>query len=67
MSSVNSCPKVSRANLWRDSIVEYRKYDVQAIISRESDRGVKPPVGDKMRPDNFEDVANFVYSKADKW
>ncbi|CAE7290122.1 petJ [Symbiodinium sp. CCMP2592] len=52
----------------KESLVEYRKYDVQAIITRVSDdRGTTPAVGEKMRPDNFEDVANYVYSKADKW
>eukprot|EP00439_Symbiodinium_sp_Y106_P065212 s151_g10.t1 len=44
----------------KESLVEYRKYNVQAIITRFSDdRGTTPAVGEKMRPDNFEDVANY--------
>ncbi|CAE7801432.1 petJ [Symbiodinium sp. CCMP2592] len=51
-----------------DALVEYRKHDVQATIARVTDgKSALPSVGQKLRLDNFEDVASYVYAKADKW
>ncbi|CAE7892753.1 Cytochrome c6 [Symbiodinium microadriaticum] len=56
------------AKINQDAVVEYRKHDVQATIARMTDGGLAlPSVGQKLRLDNFEDVANYVYTKADKW
>ena len=52
----------------KEALVQYGKYDVQAIMSQVTNgNGAMPAFGDKLGPDDIEDVANYVYSKADKW
>ncbi|CAE7392245.1 petJ [Symbiodinium natans] len=54
--------------LKKEALVQYGKYDVQAIMSQVTNgNGAMPAFGDKLGPDDIEDVANYVYSKADKW
>ncbi|CAE7039520.1 petJ, partial [Symbiodinium sp. CCMP2456] len=60
-----------------EALVQYGKYDVQAIITQAmqgtvfvdvtNGNGAMPAFGEKLGPDDIEDVANYVYNKADKW
>ncbi|CAE7293906.1 petJ [Symbiodinium natans] len=59
---------VAEKKLKKEALVQYGKYDVQAIMSQVTNgNGAMPAFGDKLGPDDIEDVANYVYSKADKW
>ncbi|CAE7395760.1 petJ [Symbiodinium sp. CCMP2592] len=52
----------------KEALVQYGKYDVQAIITQVTNgNGAMPAFGEKLGPDDIEDVANYVYNKADKW
>ncbi|OLP97728.1 Cytochrome c6 [Symbiodinium microadriaticum] len=49
----------------KEALVQYGKYDVQAIITQVTNgNGAMPAFGEKLGPDDIEDVANYVYSKA---
>ena len=59
---------VAEKKLKKDALVQYGKYDVQAIITQGTNgNGAMPAFGEKLGPDDIEDVANWVYNKADKW
>merc|ERR1719198_1953753 len=59
---------VPEKKLKKDALVTYGKYDVQAIIKQVTNgNGAMPAFGQKLGPDDIEDVANWVYNKADKW
>ena len=59
---------VAEKKLKKDALVTYGKYDVGAIIKQVTNgNGSMPAFGDKLGPDDIEDVANYVYNKADKW
>ncbi|CAJ1405840.1 unnamed protein product [Effrenium voratum] len=59
---------VAEKKLKKDALVTYGKYDVSAIITQVTNgNGSMPAFGDKLGPDDIEDVANYVYNKADKW
>ncbi|OLP80864.1 Cytochrome c6 [Symbiodinium microadriaticum] len=59
---------VAEKKLKKEALVQYGKYDVQAIITQVTNgNGAMPAFGEKLGPDDIEDVANYVYSKADKW
>ncbi|CAL1131236.1 unnamed protein product [Cladocopium goreaui] len=59
---------VAEKKLKKDALVTYGKYDVGAIITQVTNgNGSMPAFGDKLGPDDIEDVANYVYNKADKW
>ncbi|CAE7685124.1 petJ, partial [Symbiodinium sp. CCMP2456] len=58
---------VAEKKLKKEALVQYGKYDVQAIITQVTNgNGAMPAFGEKLGPDDIEDVANYVYSKADK-
>merc|ERR1712050_90245 len=43
-------------------------YNVGAIITQVTNgKNSMPAFGDKLGPDDIEDVANYVYGQADKW
>ncbi|CAE7698688.1 petJ [Symbiodinium sp. CCMP2592] len=59
---------VAEKKLKKEALVQYGKYDVQAIITQVTNgNGAMPAFGEKLGPDDIEDVANYVYNKADKW
>jgi len=59
---------VSEKKLKKEALVTYGKYDVGAIIKQVTNgNGSMPAFGDKLGPDDIEDVANWVFNKADKW
>merc|ERR1712137_846284 len=59
---------VSEKKLKKEALVTYGKYDVAAIIKQVTNGyGSMPAFGEKLGPDDIEDVANWVFNKADKW
>jgi len=59
---------VTEKKLKKEALVTYGKYDVGAIIKQVTNgNGSMPAFGDKLGPDDIEDVANWVFNKADKW
>ena len=43
-------------------------YNVQAIITQVTNgKSSMPAFGERLGPDDIEDVANYVYNQADKW
>eukprot|EP00931_Biecheleriopsis_adriatica_P090052 TRINITY_DN640_c0_g1_i4.p1 TRINITY_DN640_c0_g1~~TRINITY_DN640_c0_g1_i4.p1 ORF type:complete len:186 (+),score=62.04 TRINITY_DN640_c0_g1_i4:65-559(+) len=59
---------VAEKKLKKEALVTYGKYDVAAIIKQVTNgNGAMPAFGEKLGPDDIEDVANWVYNKADKW
>ena len=59
---------VAEKKLKKEALVTYGKYDVGAIIKQVTNgNGSMPAFGDKLGPDDIEDVANWVFNKADKW
>jgi cytochrome c6 len=59
---------VAEKKLKKDALITYGKYDVAAIIKQVTNgNGAMPAFGEKLGPDDIEDVANYVYNKADKW
>jgi cytochrome c6 len=59
---------VSEKKLKKEALVTYSKYEVAAIIKQVTNgNGAMPAFGDKLGPDDIEDVANWVFNKADKW
>eukprot|EP00930_Biecheleria_cincta_P037078 TRINITY_DN2542_c0_g1_i11.p1 TRINITY_DN2542_c0_g1~~TRINITY_DN2542_c0_g1_i11.p1 ORF type:complete len:186 (-),score=45.68 TRINITY_DN2542_c0_g1_i11:343-834(-) len=59
---------VTEKKLKKEALITYGKYDVGAIIKQVTNgNGSMPAFGDKLGPDDIEDVANWVYNKADKW
>eukprot|EP00441_Pelagodinium_beii_P035864 CAMPEP_0197626970 /NCGR_PEP_ID=MMETSP1338-20131121/5719_1 /TAXON_ID=43686 ORGANISM="Pelagodinium beii, Strain RCC1491" /NCGR_SAMPLE_ID=MMETSP1338 /ASSEMBLY_ACC=CAM_ASM_000754 /LENGTH=158 /DNA_ID=CAMNT_0043197573 /DNA_START=58 /DNA_END=534 /DNA_ORIENTATION=- len=54
--------------LKKEALVTYGKYEVSAIIKQVTNGyGAMPAFGEKLGPDDIEDVANWVFDKADKW
>merc|ERR1712187_49540 len=52
----------------KEALVTYGKYSVEAIITQVTKGyGQMPAFGEKLGPDDIEDVANYVYTQADKW
>merc|ERR1719277_152124 len=52
----------------KEALVTYGKYSVEAIITQVTKGyGQMPAFGEKLGPDDIEDVANYVYNQADKW
>merc|ERR1711976_600724 len=52
----------------KEALVTYGKYSIEAIITQVTKGyGQMPAFGEKLGPDDIEDVANYVYNQADKW
>eukprot|EP00933_Yihiella_yeosuensis_P036645 TRINITY_DN303_c0_g1_i7.p2 TRINITY_DN303_c0_g1~~TRINITY_DN303_c0_g1_i7.p2 ORF type:complete len:164 (+),score=53.68 TRINITY_DN303_c0_g1_i7:75-566(+) len=59
---------VAEKKLKKDALITYGKYEVAAIIKQVTNgNGAMPAFGEKLSPDDIEDVANYVFDKADKW
>jgi len=59
---------VAEKKLKKEALVTYGKYEVAAIIKQVTyGNGAMPAFGEKLGPDDIEDVASWVYDKADKW
>ena len=52
----------------KEALIQYGKYDVAAIIKQVTNgNGQMPAFGERLGPDDIEDVAAYVYGQADKW
>ncbi|CAE8662091.1 unnamed protein product [Polarella glacialis] len=52
----------------KEELITYGKYDIGAITTQVTNGyGAMPAFGEKLGPDDIDDVANYVYNKADKW
>ena len=59
---------VPEKKIKKEALVKYGKYDVGAIITQVTNgNGAMPAFGERLAPDDIEDVANYVYNQADKW
>lgn len=54
--------------LKKEALTSYGKYDVEAISKQVMDgNGSMPAFGGMLEPCDIEDVANWVFKKADRW
>jgi len=52
----------------KEALVTYGKYSVEAITKQVTNGyGNMPAFGEKLGPDDIDDVANYVFNQADKW
>ena len=59
---------VPEKKIKKEALITYGKYDVGAIINQVTNgNGSMPAFGERLGPDDIEDVANYVYNQADKW
>jgi len=59
---------VPEKKIKKEALVTYGKYSIEAIITQVTKGyGAMPAFGEKLGPDDIEDVANYVYGQADKW
>merc|ERR1712060_1023604 len=59
---------VPEKKIKKEALVTYGKYSIEAIITQVTKGyGSMPAFGEKLGPDDIEDVANYVYNQADKW
>merc|ERR1712217_165835 len=59
---------VAEKKIKKEALVTYGKYSVEAIITQVTKGyGNMPAFGEKLGPDDIEDVANYVFNQADKW
>merc|ERR1711972_35412 len=59
---------VAEKKIKKEALVTYGKYSVEAIITQVTKGyGNMPAFGEKLGPDDIEDVANYGYNQADKW
>nr|AAW80670.1 chloroplast cytochrome c6 [Heterocapsa triquetra] len=59
---------VPEKKIKKEALVTYGKYDVAAIIKQVTyGNGSMPAFGERLGPDDIEDVANYVFGQADKW
>ena len=59
---------VPEKKIKKEALITYGKYDVGAIITQVTNgNGQMPAFGERLGPDDIEDVANYVYNQADKW
>mmetsp|Transcript_40948 Transcript_40948/g.96175 ORF Transcript_40948/g.96175 Transcript_40948/m.96175 type:complete len:164 (+) Transcript_40948:77-568(+) len=61
---------VPEKKLKKDALIAYDKFGVDKIITQVTNgNGKMPAFGDKLAPDDIEDVANYVYDQAagNKW
>merc|ERR1712006_57102 len=59
---------VAEKKIKKEALVTYGKYEVAAIIKQVTNGyGSMPAFGERLGPEDIEDVANWVFDKADKW
>merc|ERR1712227_456776 len=61
---------VAEKKLKKEALQTYGKYSVEMIkMQATNGNGAMPAFGEKLSPDDIEDVANYVFSQAsgDKW
>merc|ERR1711974_503316 len=59
---------VAEKKIKKEALVTYGKYEVAAIIKQVTNGyGSMPAFGERLGPDDIEDVANYVFNQADKW
>ena len=59
---------VPEKKIKKEALITYGKYDMGAIINQVTNgNGSMPAFGERLGPDDIEDVANYVYNQADKW
>ena len=59
---------VPEKKIKKEALIQYGKYDVAAIIKQVTNgNGQMPAFGERLGPDDIEDVAAYVYGQADKW
>merc|ERR1712094_111082 len=58
---------VAEKKLKKEALITYGKYSVALIIQQATNgNGAIPAFGDKLAPEDIEDVATYVLSQADK-
>merc|ERR1711965_552285 len=58
---------VAEKKLKKEALQQYGKYEVEAIIKQVTNgNGAMPAFGERLGPDDIEDVANYVRAQADK-
>merc|ERR1712151_1381511 len=58
---------VPEKKLKKEALQQYGKYEIAAIIKQVTyGNGAMPAFGEKLGPDDIEDVANYVRAQADK-
>ena len=58
---------VPEKKLKKEALLQYGKYEIAQIITQVTNgNGAMPAFGEKIAPDDIEDVANYVRSQADK-
>ena len=58
---------VPEKKLKKEAMQTYGKYEIAAIIKQVTNgNGAMPAFGERLAPDDIEDVANYVRSRADK-
>merc|ERR1711972_813764 len=58
---------VPEKKLKKEALLNYGKYEIPAIIKQVTyGNGAMPAFGERLAPDDIEDVANYVRSQADK-
>merc|ERR1712157_362755 len=58
---------VPEKKLKKEALQQYGKYEIAAIIKQVTyGNGAMPAFGEKLGPDDIEDVANYVRTQADK-
>merc|ERR1740120_233403 len=59
---------VAEKKIKKEALETYGKYSVEAIIKQATNGyGSMPAFGERLAPDDIEDVANYVFNQADKW
>jgi len=54
--------------LKKEALQQYGKYEVEAIIKQVTNgNGAMPAFGERLGPDDIEDVAAYVFDHAEKW
>ena len=58
---------VAEKKLKKEALQQYGRYEVEAIIKQATNGyGAMPAFGERLAPDDIEDVANYVRAQADK-
>lgn len=59
---------VPEKKIKKEALITYGKYDIAAIVKQVTNGyGSMPAFGERLGPDDIDDVAAYVYGQADKW
>ena len=59
---------VPEKKIKKEALVTYGKYDIAASVKQVTNGyGSMPAFGERLGPDDIDDVAAYVYGQADKW